>query len=104
MLTSLFADLSPALAMPLAASLTDAIQSVYGFLTEFAKRDDFFEKSEFVFGQTLNRRVLSELRDQWVVGDFSKLPDLKLLSSSNLQGANAAFAGHAPVAMGGSAK
>jgi len=93
MLTSLFTDLSPALAMPIVASLTDAITSVYGFLTEFAKREDFFDKSEFVFGQTLDRDVLIALREQWSSGDFSSLPDLKLLSASNLQGANAAFAG-----------
>ena len=93
MLTSLFADLSPALAMSVSASLTDAIASVYGFLSEFAKREDFFDKSEFVFGQTLDRGVLGALRDQWIAGDFSKFPDLKLLSASDLQGANAAFAG-----------
>jgi len=93
MLNSIFGDLSLALDASTSASLTAAIQSVYGFLTDFAKREDFFDKSEFVFGKTLDRGVLGALREQWVSGDFSKLPDLKLLSASDLQGANAAFAG-----------
>ncbi|WP_181016270.1 hypothetical protein [Pseudanabaena sp. BC1403] len=41
MLTSIFSGLSPALDASISASLNDAIQSVYGFLSDFAEREDF---------------------------------------------------------------
>ena len=93
MLTSIFTSLSPALVESVALSITEAIQSVYDSLFEFAGSADFFAQSEFVFGQSLNLDVLSALQQQWLSRDFSGLPDLKLLSASDLQGANGAFAG-----------
>ncbi|MDX2256163.1 MAG: hypothetical protein NW214_11660 [Pseudanabaenaceae cyanobacterium bins.39] len=89
MLTSI----SPALTESFALAITEAIQSVYDSLSAFASSADFFEQSEFVFGESLNHDVLSSLQQQWLSRDFSGLPDLKLLSASDLQGANAAFAG-----------
>ena len=77
MLTSIFTSLSPALVESVALSITEAIQSVYDSLFEFAGSADFFAQSEFVFGQSLNHDVLSSLQQQWLSRDFSGLPDLK---------------------------
>ena len=42
MLASIFAALFSALAISVSTSLTKAIQSMYGFLTDFAQRESFY--------------------------------------------------------------
>ena len=42
MLASIFAALFPALAISVSTSLTKAMQSMYGFLTDFAQRESFY--------------------------------------------------------------
>ena len=86
-------SIAPALIESYAIAMTEAIQSVYDSLFAFASSADFLAQSEFVFGQSLNHDVLLALQQQWLNRDFSGLPDVKLLSGSDLQGANAAFAG-----------
>ncbi|NJL88918.1 MAG: calcium-binding protein [Coleofasciculaceae cyanobacterium SM2_1_6] len=76
-----------------AQALNAVLPEVYSTLTGFAGRDDFESVIKQVFGTTYDGAAIEALRQQWLAGDFSALPQLEILPGEQLQGANAAYAG-----------
>ena len=82
-------DFYPSLATSV---ISDAIQTVEQLLMTFAASEDFFQKISFAFG---NSFLLSRVKDfsyQWSNGDFSSIPEIRILSNTELNGALGAFA------------
>lgn len=73
--------------------LDAAIVDVSAILTAFASQDDFYSAIALAFGDAYDVTGLEGIRQQWLSGDFSALPQVEILSGSQLQGANAAYAG-----------
>ena len=69
--------------------LTTANNLVIDILRNFALSPDFATKMELVFGQGVN---VAPLQTAWIAGDFTMLPQIEVLSSWELNGANGAYA------------
>ncbi len=72
--------------------LNTVLPDVYATLTRFAGRDDFEAVMKQAFGTTYDPAFINTIRQQWLVGDFSSLPQVEILSGKQLQWANAAYA------------
>lgn len=64
-----------------------AIQSVQQQLSQFAATDDFESKIETAFGTKVGAAAI---RQQWLSGNFSLIPAIKILSNGELGTANGA--------------
>jgi uncharacterized protein YraI len=60
-------------------------------LQNFAADPDFADKISLVFGDNWNREVVQELQQDWLSGDFSDIPDVRILSADVLSSANGAY-------------
>ena len=66
-----------------------AIQAVRQYLAQFAATDDFEDSIESIFGTKLGSAVI---RQQWSNGDFSLIPEIRVVSNGALGTANGAYA------------
>jgi Ca2+-binding RTX toxin-like protein len=68
------------------------LQIVQRQLSRFAAQDNFGRVMDAAFGQSLDRPQLRKLRQQWLSGNFSLIPEIKVLSQHELGVANGAYA------------
>ena len=66
-----------------------ALQLLQQYLVRFAATDDFDEKIESIFG---TRSGSLGIRQQWSIGDFSLIPEMRILANGELGTANGAYA------------
>ncbi|QIZ71209.1 hypothetical protein [Oxynema aestuarii] len=78
---------------PYATLLDESLENVQSILTEFAKSQEFLAKIETAFGNDYDANGLAVIQQQWSNGDFASLPQIEILTGSQLSGANAAYAG-----------
>jgi Ca2+-binding RTX toxin-like protein len=69
-----------------------SLQTVQNQLAHFAAQSNFDAIMSTAFGSRLNRGKLQGLRQQWLSGNFSIIPDVQVLSQGELVGANGAYA------------
>ena len=71
--------------------LAEAISSAQTSLSQFALNKAFDAQIELAFGDKVDRKKLSKLREQWVQGNITELPKVKIRSTAEINGANGAF-------------
>lgn len=69
-----------------------AMSEVYGDLSKFAADPDFAAKLNVPFGENWDAGAAKTLAEAWFQGDFSDIPQVKIVSSAEIGGANGAFA------------
>ncbi|WP_051155220.1 S8 family serine peptidase [Anabaena sp. 90] len=72
--------------------LNSALTLTYNQLSTFSGLDNFWQVFDTAFGTQYNRSGAEILRLQWLSGDFSQLPQIEILDSNILGGANGAYA------------
>ncbi|MDS9396986.1 cadherin domain-containing protein [Aphanizomenon flos-aquae NRERC-008] len=72
--------------------LNSVLPITYNQLIDFANKNNFWQVFDTAFGTQYNRSLAEILRLQWETGDFSQLPQIEVLDSSILGGANGAYA------------
>jgi|694.fasta_scaffold10675_14 Ca2+-binding RTX toxin-like protein len=72
--------------------LNSALTLTYNQLSTFAGLDNFWNLFDTAFGTQYNRSGAEILRLQWLSGDFGQLPQIEILDSNILGGANGAYA------------
>ena len=72
--------------------LNSALTLTYNQLSAFSGLDNFWQVFDTAFGTQYNRSFAENLRLQWLSGDFSQVPQIEILDSSILGGANGAYA------------
>ncbi|MDD1458235.1 hypothetical protein MEN95_25675, partial [Dolichospermum sp. ST_sed7] len=72
--------------------LNSALTLTYNQLSTFSGLNNFWQVFDTAFGTQYNRSGAEILRLQWLSGDFSQLPQIEILDSSILGGANGAYA------------
>jgi Ca2+-binding RTX toxin-like protein len=72
--------------------LPDILNQVYQQLSLFANGNNFGQVFNTSFGSTYNITASEILRQNWQAGDFSQLPEIEVISSNILGGANGAYA------------
>jgi surface antigen len=70
----------------------EAMDIVKEQLTQFAKVPNFVEKMNLAFGESWDNQAANVLTQDWLNGDFSLIPPVKFVSSTEIAGANGAFA------------
>jgi murein DD-endopeptidase MepM/ murein hydrolase activator NlpD len=60
-------------------------------LQNFATDPNFTDKISLAFGDNWNRETVRELQQDWLSGDFSDIPEVRILSSDVLTSANGAY-------------
>ncbi|MCT7972953.1 hypothetical protein [Laspinema olomoucense] len=76
-----------------AALVEESLKNAYNTLSDFANSEEFLLKIQTAFGETFHADKLEGLRQQWIAGDFASLPQIEILTGTQLSGANAAYAG-----------
>ncbi|MDB9455412.1 bluetail domain-containing putative surface protein [Dolichospermum circinale] len=71
--------------------LQATLNKTYNQLKNFAGLNDFWNLFEIAFGTQYDHTVATNLRSQWLVGDFSSFPQIEILDSSILGNANGAY-------------
>lgn len=71
--------------------LKTTLNKTYNQLKNFAGLNDFWNLFEIAFGTQYDHTVVTNLRSQWLVGDFSSFPQIEILDSSILGNANGAY-------------
>ncbi|MEG3845230.1 hypothetical protein QT986_33980, partial [Microcoleus sp. herbarium14] len=69
-----------------------AMSEVYQDLSKFAADPDFAAKLNVPFGENWDAAAAKTLAEAWFKGDFSDIPQVKIVSSAEIGGANGAFA------------
>jgi hypothetical protein len=69
-----------------------SLQAVQNQLAYFASQSNFDAIMATAFGARLDRGKLQLLRQKWLSGNFSIIPDIQVLSQGELNGANGAYA------------
>jgi hypothetical protein len=69
-----------------------SLQAVQNQLALFAAQGNFDAIMTTAFGSRLDRAKLQLLRQQWLSGNFSVIPDIQILSQGELGTANGAYA------------
>ncbi|WP_207765462.1 hypothetical protein [Cuspidothrix issatschenkoi] len=72
--------------------LNSILPVTYNQLINFANKNNFWQVFDTAFGTQYNRSLAEIMRLQWEAGDFSQLPQIEILDSSILGGANGAYA------------
>ena len=72
--------------------LNSALTLTYNQLSDFSGLDNFWQVFDTAFGTQYNRSGAEILRLQWLSGYFSQVPQIEILDSSILVGANGAYA------------
>ncbi|MFM6202999.1 MAG: hypothetical protein ACKPE1_28340, partial [Dolichospermum sp.] len=67
------------------------LNKTYNQLKNFAGLNDFWNLFEIAFGTQYDHTVATNLRSQWLVGDFSSFPQIEVLDSSILGNASGAY-------------
>jgi len=67
------------------------LNKTYNQLKNFAGLNDFWNLFEIAFGTQYDHTVATNLRSQWLVGDFSSFPQIEILDSSILGNASGAY-------------
>ncbi len=70
----------------------EAMSEVYGDLSKFAADPNFAAKLNVPFGENWDAAAAKTLAEAWFQGDFSDIPQVKIVSSAEIGGANGAFA------------
>ncbi|WP_293153423.1 MULTISPECIES: C39 family peptidase [unclassified Microcoleus] len=87
------ADVSTIATAPSVDSLTgEAMPKVYEELKNFATDPDFTAKMNEAFGDSWDTEKAKALTQEWIGDDFSGIPQVKVISESEINGANGAFA------------
>ncbi|GBF56344.1 alkaline phosphatase [Microcystis sp. 0824] len=71
--------------------LQATLNKTYNQLKNFAGLNDFWNLFEIAFGTQYDHTVATNLRSQWLVGDFSSFPQIEILDSSILGNASGAY-------------
>ncbi|MCZ8047803.1 MULTISPECIES: Calx-beta domain-containing protein [unclassified Microcystis] len=71
--------------------LQSTLNKTYNQLKNFAGLNDFWNLFEIAFGTQYDHTVATNLRSQWLVGDFSSFPQIEILDSSILGNASGAY-------------
>ena len=71
--------------------LQATLNKTYNQLKNFASLNDFWNLFEIAFGTQYDHTVATNLRSQWLVGDFSSFPQIEILDSSILGNASGAY-------------
>jgi hypothetical protein len=71
--------------------LQTTLNKTYNQLKNFAGLNDFWNLFEIAFGTQYDHTVATNLRSQWLVGDFSSFPQIEILDSSILGNASGAY-------------
>ncbi|OBQ33098.1 MAG: hemolysin, partial [Anabaena sp. CRKS33] len=71
--------------------LQATLNKTYNQLKNFAGLNDFWNLFEIAFGTQYDHTVATNLRSQWLVGDFSSFPQIEVLDSSILGNASGAY-------------
>jgi Ca2+-binding RTX toxin-like protein len=66
-------------------------QIAQDLLTDFALDNEFQKKVAIAFGENFDPVRLEALRQEWIAGDLTALPDVEILPSAHINGANGAF-------------
>ena len=69
-----------------------AMSEVYQDLSKFAADPNFVAKLNVSFGENWDAAGAKALAEAWFQGDFSDIPQVKVVSSAEIGGANGAFA------------
>jgi hypothetical protein len=72
-------------------TLEESLQAVREHLTQFATTPDLLEKMQLSFGESFDTELAQNLAKDWASGDFSAMPEIEILDSDTLKGANGAF-------------
>ena len=72
--------------------LNSALTLTYNQLSTFSGLNNFWQVFDTAFGTQYNRSGAEILRLQWLSGDFGQLPQIEILDSNILGGANGAYA------------
>ena len=73
-------------------TLEEAFVLVQKELTDLALSERFGSVITQAFGETVDAEVVEEIRRQWAAGDFGALPEVRILTEGELQGARGAYA------------
>jgi hypothetical protein len=73
------------------SDLDSAFLLAQSYLTQFANSVTFGNDMVTAFGGELDAQVVNNLRQQWLAGDFSKLPTIQIVPSAQIGGKNGAF-------------
>jgi Ca2+-binding RTX toxin-like protein len=91
----LYADgsVSPLLYHPIFIMISSlSLQTVQAQLAKFAAQSNFDAIMSTAFGSRLNQGKLKDLRQQWLSGNFSVIPDIQVLSQNEMGIASGAYA------------
>jgi hypothetical protein len=69
-----------------------AIQSVQNYLAKFAATESFESSIESIFGASIDRVQLAQIRQHWLSEDSTNIPPIEIRTSIELNGAFGAFA------------
>jgi Ca2+-binding RTX toxin-like protein len=69
-----------------------ALQNVQHQLSQFASQGNFLSVMTTAFGNRLNQQKLQALRQQWLSGNYSIIPEIQVLSHGELGSASGAYA------------
>jgi hypothetical protein len=70
---------------------SQAIQVVRRYLGQFAATAEFESTIASIFGTEIDRVQLVKIRQDWLNGDFSIIPNIEILNSGELGTANGAY-------------
>ena len=70
----------------------EAMSGVYKALTAFATDRNFTDRMNVPFGESLDKEKAKALKEEWLTGNFSNIPLVKVVSSADIRGGNGAFA------------
>ncbi|NEO54819.1 MAG: hypothetical protein F6K54_18065 [Okeania sp. SIO3B5] len=62
-------------------------------LKQFAADPNFSDKMNLAFGDSWNVETANAISQQWLAGDFSQIPEIEVVSTDDIAGADGAFAG-----------
>ena len=73
------------------AILNNAIAASQTLLTQYALGGELIGDLMTTFGPTYDSDAAADLIEQWQTGDYSDFPDVEILSSASINGANGAY-------------
>ena len=73
------------------SALNQAIAGAQQLLTAFASKDQLLADLSTAFGSNYDRDAALSLVAQWQTGDFNSFPEIEILSSATINGANGAY-------------
>jgi hypothetical protein len=69
----------------------EVMSGVYKALTAFATDPNFTDRMNVPFGENWDKEKAKGLKEEWLRGNFSNIPLIKVISSGDIGGANGAF-------------